>query len=291
MVPFARPRGVTTWFDSLTSSFVEAESPFGIFQPTSRTRLTTVSDSTFPSLQTLNMAMPTVLSPGQVIEEAPAQGPQEWEENLNQGLFCPDCREMPPNLMEDFSSGDTVCTSCGLVLGERMQDTRSEWRTFANDESPGDDPSRVGKAESPNGLAHLETDISYGDGSMRSRELNRAHNKMNDDKGRRSLAQAYSEIAQACAIFNLPETVVEYAKTLYKATHSERLFKGKNPDAIKAGCIFIACRQNKLSRSFKEIQRATKVHKKEIGRTFKLLQDFLRKKQMLNNATGNAACK
>lgn len=35
---------------------------------------------------------------------------------------------MPPNLVEEFSSGDTVCGSCGRVLGERAIDTRSEWR-------------------------------------------------------------------------------------------------------------------------------------------------------------------
>lgn len=228
-----------------------------------------------------------MLSPGQVIEEAPAPTPQEWEENLNRGLICPDCRENPPNITEDFSSGDTVCANCGLVLGERIQDVRSEWRTFANDESGGDDPSRVGKAESPLDAGNaLETTISFGDGGMRSRELNRAHNKMNDDKGRKSLAQAYSEIAQACAKFELPETAVDYAKLLYKSTHNERLFKGKNPDAIRAGCIFIACRQNKMGRTFKEIQKATKVNKKDIGRTFKMLEEFLRKTHKLHSVIG-----
>ena len=43
-------------------------------------------------------------------------------------LICNDCRENPPNLVEDFSSGDVVCGSCGLILGDRIIDTRSEWR-------------------------------------------------------------------------------------------------------------------------------------------------------------------
>ena len=49
-----------------------------------------------------------------------------------------------PNIIEDFRSGDVVCGNCGLVLGPRIIDTRSEWRTFSNDDGGGDDPSRVG---------------------------------------------------------------------------------------------------------------------------------------------------
>ena len=63
------------------------------------------------------------------------------------------------------SPTDMVCGSCGLVLGDRIIDTRSEWRTFFNDDQGNDDPSRVGDSANPllNG-PQLETGISYGDG-------------------------------------------------------------------------------------------------------------------------------
>lgn len=35
---------------------------------------------------------------------------------LSNILMCPDCKENPPNLTEEFSSGDVVCTSCGVVV-------------------------------------------------------------------------------------------------------------------------------------------------------------------------------
>ena len=41
-------------------------------------------------------------------------------------LICPDCRDPNPNILEEFSSGDLVCGTCGLVLGDRVVDTRSE---------------------------------------------------------------------------------------------------------------------------------------------------------------------
>lgn len=60
--------------------------------------------------------------------------PQAFQPNLNVRLCCPDCRVDPPHIVEEFASGDLVCGDCGLVLGDRIIDTRSEWRTFANDE-------------------------------------------------------------------------------------------------------------------------------------------------------------
>ena|ERR1700761_9165291 len=45
-------------------------------------------------------------------------------------LICPDCGDPNPNIVEEFSSGDLVCGSCGLVLGDRIVDTRSECKFF-----------------------------------------------------------------------------------------------------------------------------------------------------------------
>jgi len=49
-------------------------------------------------------------------------------------LICPECRDPNPNIVEEFGSGDLVCGGCGLVLGDRIVDTRSEWRVslFSN---------------------------------------------------------------------------------------------------------------------------------------------------------------
>ncbi|KAI0485079.1 cyclin-like protein [Xylariaceae sp. FL0804] len=202
-----------------------------------------------------------------------------WEQNLNQVLQCPDCRESPPNLIEEFSSGDMVCASCGLVLGDRIIDTRSEWRTFANDDQNNDDPSRVGDAANPllNG-SQLETSIAYGEGKN-SRDLYRAQNRTQKDKNTVALMNAYREIGHFCEAINIPKATQDAAKHIYKMTDDAKYFKGKGQEAIIAGCIFIACRQSNSPRTFREIFSLTKVPKKEIGRTFKQLEKFLQSTQ------------
>lgn len=220
--------------------------------------------------------MATFLSPGQIHDNVTSPEEEEdWRQNLSVQMMCRECQEWPPNIVEEFSSGDSVCGSCGLVLGDRIIDTRSEWRTFANDESGSDDPSRVGNAANPllNG-SQLETSISFGDGGQRSRELNRAHSKLTNNKSNQNLKDAYQRIAGICHPLGLTNDIVETTQQLFKATEDNKTFRGKNSDAIIAGCLFIACRQLGSPRTFKEINRATRVTKKEVGRTFKILQSF-----------------
>ncbi|KAJ0357420.1 hypothetical protein COL154_010118 [Colletotrichum chrysophilum] len=200
-----------------------------------------------------------------------------FRDDLNMVVMCPDCKEYPPNLVEEFSSGDMVCGSCGLVVGERIIDTRSEWRTFANDDQGNDDPSRVGDAVNPllNG-SQLETTIAFGDGRD-SKQLARLQNKSQNDKASKSLMQAYKEIGAFCDSINLGKNVSDAAKHIFKLTYDHNFMKGKPQEAVIAGCIFIACRQTGVGRTFREIFQVTHVSKKEIGRVFKQLESFLQK--------------
>jgi len=199
----------------------------------------------------------------------------EYIENLNIKTICKDCKEDPPNLVEEYSSGDLVCGSCGLVISDRTIDIRSEWRTFSNDDQGNDDPSRVGDGANPllNG-SQLQTSIAFGDGAGRTRDLQRAQNKSSHDKSTKTLMAAYKEIGSHCDAVGIPKNVSDTAKHLFKLVDDAKAFKGKSQDALIAGCIFIACRQCGVARTFREIYALTRVSKKDIGRTFKALEKF-----------------
>ncbi|KAH6914740.1 cyclin-like protein [Coprinopsis sp. MPI-PUGE-AT-0042] len=183
---------------------------------------------------------------------APSYGP-----DLAVRLICPECRDPNPHIVEEFGSGDLVCGNCGLVLGDRVVDTRSEWRTFANDE--GDDPSRVGAASDPllEGMEQLDTVISFRDGgSGIARELQRAASRGQSSRSERKH----------------PHCLPDIAKQLYKRSDEEKLLRGKPMEAVIAACIFIACRQAHVPRTFKEICTLTHVPKKLLGQCCKQLE-------------------
>lgn len=213
---------------------------------------------------------------------------QPWQKNIAIELMCPECKDN--NITEEFSSGDMICTDCGLVLGGRIIDTRSEWRTFSNDDQNSDDPSRVGDAQNPllNGQ-QLSTDIQFGQFANASRELVRTNQKSNLDKSQKQLTNAYREIGELCDGWSLPKNVVDIAKHLYKLTTDASLFKAKGQDVVIAGCIFIACRQSGNPRTFRETFSLTRVSKKEIGKIFKTLEKFFKDQNADKQAEAAAA--
>ncbi|CCM00438.1 uncharacterized protein FIBRA_02470 [Fibroporia radiculosa] len=211
--------------------------------------------------------------PFPLAQPPPKVQPPTYGPDLAVRLICPECRDPNPAIVEEFSSGDLVCGTCGLVLGDRVVDTRSEWRTFANDE--GDDPSRVGAASDPlmEGMEQLDTTISFRDGgSGIARELQRAASRSQASRSERNLLQAFRDIASWCDQFSLPKTISDIAKQLYKRSDEEKLLRGKPLDAVIAACIFIACRQAHVPRTFREICNLTHVSKKVLGQCYKALE-------------------
>lgn len=66
----------------------------------------------------------------------PAPIKASYGPDLSVRLICPDCRDPHPKIIEEFGSGDLVCMTCGLVLGDRIVDTRSECK-FEHANRPG----------------------------------------------------------------------------------------------------------------------------------------------------------
>lgn len=208
--------------------------------------------------------------------EEPFLGP-----NLNITLVCPECKIFPPDLIERFSEGDIVCGSCGLVLSDRVVDTRSEWRTFSNDDQNGDDPSRVGEASNPllDGN-NLSTKIGQGETTdMRfTKELNRAQGKNVLDKKDNEIQAAFAKITMLCDASELPKIVKDCAKEAYKLCHDEKALKGKSSESIMAASILLGCRRAEVARTFKEIQSIIHVKTKEFGKTLGIMKNILREK-------------
>ncbi|KAK7580617.1 hypothetical protein V9T40_001246 [Parthenolecanium corni] len=176
-------------------------------------------------------------------------------------------------LVEDYHAGDTICSECGLVVGDRVIDVGSEWRTFSNDKTT-EDPSRVGGPENPllSG-SDLSTIIgpARGGASFDEFGMSKYHNRKTMSSSDRTLINAFKEIGSMADRINLPKSIVDRANFLFKQVHDGRNLKGRSNDAIASACLYIACRQEGVPRTFKEICAVSKISKKEIGRCFKLI--------------------
>lgn len=183
------------------------------------------------------------------------------------------CREHPDApLIEDSHAGDMICPECGLVVGDRVIDVGSEWRTFNNENSTKDN-CRVGAAENPlfEG-SDMSTMIMVSADSLRDANGKPVYrNRRTVNSGDRALIQAFREIGQMADRLNLPKMLVDRANTLFKQVNESKTLKGRSNDAIVAACMYISCRQEAVPRTFKEICAVSKISKKDIGRVFKLI--------------------
>ncbi|XP_073016449.1 transcription initiation factor IIB-2-like [Primulina huaijiensis] len=180
--------------------------------------------------------------------------------------YCTDCKRNT-EVVFDHAAGDTVCSECGLVLESRSIDESSEWRTFA-DESGDHDPNRVGGPVNPFlADAALSTVISRSaNGSNADSSLARLQNRGGDPD--RAIVLAFKTISSMADRLSLVTTIKDRASELYKRLEDQKCTRGRNLEALVAGCIYIACRQEGKPRTVKEIcsMVAGGATKKEIGR-------------------------
>lgn len=198
-------------------------------------------------------------------------------------LMCPQCRDPHPNIIESHQDGDTICGDCGIILGDRIIDTGSEWRNFSNDgNSAGasDDPSRVGGPTNPlmaGSTDPLETSISSKDGLTGiSKELANTQNRINYRQSEKGILKAFRDIQQFSERISLPRSVIDRAKQIYKLADEAKLLRGsgsgvRSIDTFVASSIFLACKQEQVPRTYKEISSLCQVAKKDVWRVCKMI--------------------
>lgn len=85
----------------------------------------------------------------------------------------------------------------------------------------------------------------------------------------KSLMMAYKEIADMANRMGAEDSLIKKCKELYKKVDDRGALKGTSHSAIATACMYIACRQNKVTRTFKEICAISKEkRKKKIGRCY-----------------------
>jgi transcription initiation factor TFIIB len=157
--------------------------------------------------------------------------------NESYKLACPYHPQGP--LIDDHHTGDVICTECGLVVGEKF-----EVAIYTPNK-------RVPQPEyEPPPFQHNGSTVL-----------------------RKDLSTALDQIATFADRIHLTRDIVDSAQQLYIRVYQS--IKGKSIDAIGGACLYIACRQKEVPRTFMEICAVTCASKDEIGRCYtKIMKHF-----------------
>jgi transcription initiation factor TFIIB len=185
-------------------------------------------------------------------------------------------------MVTDPESGEIICRNCGIVMLDKIQESRPEWRAFTADDD--NDRSRTG---TPSSLARhdmgLSTVIGRADKdasgnaidvSMRSTMdrlrawdfRTQAHTPTD-----RNLRQAFSELERLKDKLGLSDVIIEKTAYIYRKAQERGLVRGRTISSVLAAAIYIACRESGTSRTLKDIASISNIKRKDIARTYRLL--------------------
>lgn len=184
---------------------------------------------------------------------------------------CPECRS---TLIDDIHSGEKICSGCGLVAMEQMEDFGPESRATSPEEKMRSARATGQTTYSQHDLG-IRTEIAVGtkdfsgksisgDMAVQMYNLRKWQTRIRVASPReRRLANILSKIGTTSQALGLTRNVVETASMIYRNFEGQAEAKGKSVTCMSAATIYMACKQCDVVRSLDEICAATGSTKEE----------------------------
>lgn len=204
-----------------------------------------------------------------------------WEAKADDGLFRTSCPVCGNRLIGDTEKGERVCPTCGYVT-YAPADEGPEWKAMDLEEK-----NRRVRVGSPTTLAlhdlGLTTEISatmrdshgkYLDPAMRAtvEKMKKWQSRIRTiNSEERGLSNVLSKISELCENLNLPQNVAETAAQIYRTSARLKVAKSKSILGMTAATVYLACRKCGVSRTLKEVARASGLDKGSVARYFRLV--------------------
>lgn len=207
------------------------------------------------------------------------------------GERCSSCGNPP---ITDNFTGEIVCSSCGIVLKERVETLSPEWRSFspADDRARGGFPSSllihdtglstyIGTAAAPAPDQQSDQGNSNGNNSVyvhrasrpipvnRLRKLNAM--SVSSAPISRNLKKATWEINRVCSSLGLAWQVAERSAYFYRKSLQKSLIKGRSISGFVVASIYLACKERMIPRTIDEVCRAAGVDRPFATHCYKIL--------------------
>ena len=176
---------------------------------------------------------------------------------------CPECES---TLVDDIQNGEIICSGCGVVVEEQMEDYGPESKG-----SNLEDKMKLARATGQTTYSQhdlgIATEISisakdFSGKSINSEVANQMHNlrkwqqrvRVSSPRERR-LANVLTKIGETCQNSSLPKNVLETASMIYRNLDGHVEVKGKSVASISVATVYMACKQCDIVRSLEEICR------------------------------------
>ena len=187
--------------------------------------------------------------------------------NIELHESCPECGG---NAVAVQEKGETVCCQCGLIIDDKFFITSfSEKRAFTREDKSR--KSRTGMLISPL-LSDLGLYTLIEKKKIHNPDLKRAVKRDSYLTWKnRNFLIATTELKRFSTNLGIPRYIINIALRLYKDIFKSNLLKGRSIKGMAAACLYAACREENLPRTFQEILDESPVEEKTIKKCFKIV--------------------
>ena len=207
---------------------------------------------------------------------------------MSKVITCSTCNIKEDKLVTDVVSGEIVCSNCGTVVIDGIEEIGKEWINPKDHEA---DKSRIGM---PFTLAvhdmNLSTIIgktnkdSAGqliDSGMQAR-MNRLRiwdsRTMYRDSSSRNFTTAFVLLGKLKDKLSLTPSIVEKTAYTYRKVQEDGLIRGRTIGAVLVACLYITCREQGVSRTIDELAEASNIRRKAIAKIYRDIVFHLERK-------------
>lgn len=205
--------------------------------------------------------------------------------------LCSICKRSD-KMITDPESGEVICSSCGVVLLDKIEDiSRPERRVFGSGAGGmgggRQTDNRRARTGAPISLARhdmgLATIIGKEDRDASGQKIDtsirstvkrlrtwdsRAYIHSSSD---RNLIQAFNELNIMKDKLALSDAIVEKSAYIYRKAQTRGLVRGRTTSGIMAAAIYAVCREIRTPRTLKDIAAASNIRRKALAKAYRKL--------------------
>ena len=186
---------------------------------------------------------------------------------------------MHSSTITDAQSGKVICIICGTVVSDKAVEIGPERRAFTNGELSS---SRVGIPVSlaihDQGLSTIigrdnkdfTGEIIIDSSILSIIERIRTWDYRTQTRNSKGISRkiAFVQLDRLKQKLILPGSVVEKAAYIYRKVQQKEMVRGRTRNGAMAACVYIACREARIPRTFDEVARTTNITRKELSNAY-----------------------
>ena len=201
-------------------------------------------------------------------------------------ILCSTCNRSD-KIVTDPESGEIICSNCGMVLSDKVEDTsHSERRVFTREGGGQIDYTRV-RTGAPTSLARhdmgLATIVGGGNRDSSGQKIDPSiHSTMQrlrkwDFRGQlntpsdRNLRTAFKLLDALKDKLGLSYAAIEKVAYIYRKVQERGLVRRRSIHAVLAAAVYIVYRELGISKTMKDISATSNVKRKDLARTYRQL--------------------